>query len=218
MVTSADLDHILGLLLMREFTPVSIYATESVLRVIESNAFFSMLRRMPGQQRTCVLKHGSPVAPVAQVTITPIELPGSLPMHVPQALRGSLDTREMTLGLIFESAQGKRAAYLPALPALTPELLEHIAGCDVLLVDGTLWSDDELQRLHPGTPSASQMGHLPVGGDTGSLALLRHLPHTRVIYTHINNSNPILMEGSPQQRAVLDAGFEIAFDGLEIVL
>ncbi|MDE1176104.1 MAG: pyrroloquinoline quinone biosynthesis protein PqqB [Edaphobacter sp.] len=218
MLTSADLDHILGLLLMREFTPVSIYATESVLRVIESNSFFSMLQRMPGQQRTQVLRHGSAVTPIAGVTITPIELPGNFPMHVAQSMRPLIDVHEMTLGLIFESAAGRRAAYLPALPSLTPQLLEQLAACDVLLVDGTLWSEDELQRLHPGTPSASDMGHMPIGGESGSLAQLKHLSQVRRIYTHINNSNPILAAGSPEQMAVRDAGFEIAFDGMEIVL
>jgi pyrroloquinoline quinone biosynthesis protein B len=218
ILTSADLDHILGLLLMREFTPVSIFATESVLRVIESNDFFGMLRRMPGQQRTQILNPGSSLTLFAGMTITTVELPGNVPAYVPSVLRESIDLREMTLGLIFESDQGKRAAYLPALPALTPELLEQIASCDVLLVDGTLWSEDELQRLHPGTPSATQMGHLAIGGAGGSLAQLKHLKNMRRIYTHINNSNPILTDGSPEQKAVLDAGFEIAFDGMEIVL
>lgn len=218
VLTSADLDHILGLLLMREFTPISIYATESILRVIESNAFFSMLKRMPGQQRTHVLQRGSSVAPVNGLTIVPIELPGSFPMHILQAMRSSLEAREMTLGLILESSTGRCAAYLPALPALTPELLDQIADCDVLLVDGTLWSDDELQRLHPNTPSAKEMGHMPIGGGSGSLVQLKHLSHVRRVYIHINNSNPILAEGSPEQKIVLDAGFEIAFDGMEIVL
>jgi len=218
MLTSADLDHILGLLLMREFTPISIYATESILRIIESNAFFSMLKRMPGQQRTHVLQHGNAVAPIAGVTIIPIELPGSFPMHIPPAMRPSLNTREMTLGLVFESATGKRAAYLPALPALTQQLLEKLAGCDLLLVDGTLWSSDELQRLHANTPSAEEMGHMPIGGATGSLERLKDLSHVRRVYTHINNSNPILAADTPEQKAVLDAGFEIAFDGMEIIL
>jgi pyrroloquinoline quinone biosynthesis protein B len=218
MLTSADLDHILGLLLMREFTPVHIYATESVLRILDSNEFFNMLRRMPDQQRTYVLQHNCPVNAIAGLTITPIELPGSIPAHVPRTLRASIDPREMTLGLIFESAEGKRAAYLPALPELKPRIFERIASCDILLVDGTLWDEDELQRLHPGTPSAREMGHMPIGGAHGSLAQLKELNHTRCIYTHINNSNPILTEGSPERRAVLDAGFEIAFDGMEIVL
>ena len=216
VLTSADLDHILGLLLMREFTPVSIYATESVLAVLEGNPFFSMLRRVPGQQRTHVLHHGSAVEPVAGVRITPIELPGSFPMHIPPEIRSKLDLKEMTLGLVFESSSGQRAAYLPALPSLPPELLQLISTCQVLLVDGTLWSEDELQRLQAGTPSATEMGHMPIGGAAGSLAALAHLSHVRRIYTHINNSNPILAEDSVQRAAVLDAGFEIGYDGMDI--
>jgi len=214
VLTSADLDHILGLLLMREFTPVNIYATPSVLSVLESNSFFSMLRRVPGQQRTQTLKSHEQIEPIAGVKITPIALPGSFPMHIPAATRETLRLEEMTLGLLFESAEGKRAAYLPALPALTPQLLDLIATCDVLLVDGTLYTEDELQRLQPNTPSATDMGHLPISGPQGSLAALANLKHVRRIYTHINNSNPILHAGSAEQQAVLDAGFEIGSDGL----
>jgi pyrroloquinoline quinone biosynthesis protein B len=218
ILTSADLDHILGLLLMREFTPVSVHATPSVLAVLEANSFFSMLKRMPGQQRVHALTSSVEIRPIPGIGITPIKLPGSFPMHVPAAMREGLKLDEMTSGLIFTAASGKKAAYLPALPALPPELLDLIATCDVLLVDGTLWSEDELQRLHPGTPSASDMGHMPIGGPNGSLNALSKLTHVRRIYTHINNSNPILAEGSVEQQAVLDAGFEIGFDGMEIEL
>jgi len=218
LLTSADLDHILGLLLMREFTPVTIYATASVLAVLESNAFFSMLRRVPGQQRTNVLHLGTGLQPIPGVDVTPLELPGSFPAHIPASLRSSLNCREMTLGLIFKSSSGRQAAYLPALPALSEALLEQLRECDLLLVDGTLWSSDELQRLQPGTPSAEEMGHLPIGGPHGSLAQLKRLTGVRCVYTHINNSNPILTNGSEQQKTVLDAGFEIAFDDMEIDL
>jgi pyrroloquinoline quinone biosynthesis protein B len=218
VLTSADLDHILGLLLMREFTPVTVYATGSVLRVIESNPFFGVLRRVPGQLRTHILRRGTSVTPIAGVTVTPIELPGRFPMHVPQAMRDVLAAGEMTIGLFLESKEGRRGAYLPALPALTPQLLEQLESCDAVFLDGTLWSEDELQRLQAGAPSASETGHLPIGGATGSLAQLKHLSHVRCIYTHINNSNPILTEDSPEQKTVLGAGFEIAFDGMEIVL
>jgi pyrroloquinoline quinone biosynthesis protein B len=203
---------------MREFTPVSIHATESVLRVVESNPFFSMLDRVPGQKRTVVLRHGKTFEPIAGLKITPVELPGSFPAHVPAAMREQLQISEMTLGLVFESASGKRAAYLPALPALTPDLLAMLQTCDVVLIDGTLWSEDELQKLQPGTPSASDMGHMPIGGPHGSLAALKSLTDVRRIYTHINNTNPIVAEGSPERQAVLDAGCEIGFDGLEIEL
>ncbi len=218
MLTSADLDHILGLLLMREFTPVSIYATDSVLSVLESNSFFSMLERVPGQKRTQTIQHDVPLVPLPGLKITPIELPGSFPMHIPTATRERLKQSEMTLGALFESDEGKRAAYLPALPSMTPQLLELLGSCDVVMVDGTLWSEDELQRLQAGTPSATEMGHMPIGGPHGSLAALKSLTHVRRIYTHINNSNPILANCSAEQLAVLSAGIEIGYDGMEIEL
>jgi pyrroloquinoline quinone biosynthesis protein B len=218
LLTSADLDHILGLLLLREFTPVSIYATESVLQVLASNPFFSMLERVPGQKRTQLLEHNSPIEPLSGLTITPIELPGSFPMHIPAAVRSNLDLRQMTLGLIFESPTGKRAAYLPSLPSLPAQLLQLLSTCDVIMMDGTLWSEDELQQLQPGTPSATQMGHMPIGGPNGSLAALESLKHVRRIYTHINNTNPILAEDSAQRAAILNAGIEIGYDGLTIEL
>ena len=136
----------------------------------------------------------------------------------PRSLAWVTQTLRGRIARLAGSAPGKLTALSHELPDPAGWTLEQIAGCDVLLVDGTLWSEDELQRLHPGTPSASDMGHMPVGGATGSLEQLKPLSHVRRIYTHINNSNPILTEGSPEQKAVLDAGFEIAFDGMEIVL
>jgi pyrroloquinoline quinone biosynthesis protein B len=206
------------LLLMREFTPVSIYATDSVLKVLGSNPFFTMLERVPGQKRTQVLLHNAPVELLAGLMITPIELPGSFPMHVPIAARGGLNLCEMTIGLIFESDSGRRVAYLPALPSLTPQLIQLLSCCDIAMLDGTLWSEDELQRLQPGTPSAAEMGHMPIGGSLGSLAALANLTHVRRIYIHINNSNPIVAEDSAERQAVLNAGFEIGYDGMEIEL
>lgn len=218
LLTSADLDHVLGLLLMREFTPVSIYATASILSVLESNPFFSMLGRIPGQKRTQAIRAGVPLEPLDGVKITPIELPGSVPEYISAAMRMELRQNEMTLGLLFESRTGKRAAYLPALPSLTAELLDLLATCAVVMIDGTLWSEDELQRLQSGTPSATTMGHMPIGGPRGSLETLKNLKHARRIYTHINNSNPILADGSAEQRAVLSAGVELGYDGMEIEL
>ena len=218
LLTSADLDHILGLLLMREFSPVSIYATGSVLSVLESNPFFSMLERVPGQKRTHILRHDVPFEPLSGLKTTPIELPGTFPMHISAAMRENLNLSEMTLGVIFESSHGERAAYFPALPSMTSRTLDLLSTCDVVMVDGTFWSEDELQRLQPGTPSATEMGHVPIGGPNGSLETLQRLTHVRRIYTHINNSNPILSDGSEEQKTVLNAGIEIGYDGMEIEL
>jgi len=93
-----------------------------------------------------------------------------------------------------------------------------LSACSVILVDGTFWRDDELQSIQPGTPLARSMGHLPISGQDGSLATLRDLKSVRRIYTHINNTNPILNEQSSERRQVNDAGWEVAWDGLEITI
>ena len=216
LLTSADLDHILGLLLMREFTPVSIYGTSSVLSVLEASPFFSMLDRVSGQKRTQSIQPNVSLDLLEGLRITPIPLPGNFPAFVSAKMRTKLQLNEMTLGVLLESTAGVRAVYLPALPSWTADLRDLLVSCAVVIIDGTFWSEDELQCLQPGTPSASMMGHMPIGGPKGSLAHLAELSHVRRIYTHINNSNPILTDGSVEQWEVLKAGVEIAFDGMEI--
>lgn len=218
VLTSADLDQILGLLLLREFTPVSIYATPSVLSVLEANPFFAMLDRVSGQKRLHAIHDTVIFCPLAGVKITPLALEGNVPAYVPAETRGSIKLEEMTTGLILESVSGKRAAFLPAVSSIPSDLVKLIGSCDVLLIDGTVWSEDELPRMQPGTPTASSMGHIPIGGEHGSLAALKEVSHVRRIYTHINNSNPILREGSEEQRSVLDAGVEISYDGMVLEL
>ena len=93
-----------------------------------------------------------------------------------------------------------------------------LSTCSTIFIDGTFWSDDELQKIQPGTPLARSMGHLPIAGPEGSLASLQDLKDIRKIYTHINNTNPILQEQSSERRAVEHAGWEVAWDGLEITL
>ncbi|WP_035355846.1 pyrroloquinoline quinone biosynthesis protein PqqB [Edaphobacter aggregans] len=218
VLTSADLDHTLGLLLMREFTPVSIYSTAGVRAVLSTNPFFSMLDRVPGQSQWGVLPTGTPIVLDGNLKVTMVRLPGKPPAYVSDEWRKQLDSEDMTVGLILEATNGRRAAYFPALPALSKETLSLFETCQVVLADGTFWSESELQSLQAGTPSATEMGHIPIGGDTGSLRALSNLSHARSIYTHINNTNPVLDESSPQHRVVLEAGCEIAFDGMEINL
>jgi pyrroloquinoline quinone biosynthesis protein B len=216
ILTSADLDHVLGLLLMREFTPVRIYATPPVLSILRENSFFQMLDRLPGQSRWTVIEPGVSFYAGNGLTCTPIALSNSLPSYVGGEERSSLDSTGATIGLILEDAKGARVAYLPALSSVSPSLKQLLNTCSSILVDGTFWSDDELQSIQPGTPLARSMGHLPINGPDGSLAILRDLDGIRKIYTHINNTNPILQEQSSERRAVQDAGWEVAWDGLEI--
>jgi pyrroloquinoline quinone biosynthesis protein B len=218
ILTSADLDHVLGLLLMREFTPVRIYATSTVRSILQANSFFSMLDRLPGQSRWTVIEPQVSFPLGDGLVCTPIALPNTFPSYVTEEERATLDETSATIGLLFETSQGKRVAYLPALASLSPSLKELLATCSVVMVDGTFWSDNELQSIQPGTPFATSMGHMPISGPNGSLAAFDDLAAVRRIYTHINNTNPILNEASQEHRAVRDAGWEVAWDGLEITL
>jgi pyrroloquinoline quinone biosynthesis protein B len=218
ILTSADLDHVLGLLFMREFTPVRVYASGAVRSILQSNSFFQMLDRLPGQSRWTTIEPQVSFSLGGSVTCTPIALPGSLPSYVAEKERIALDAARITMGLLFETSQGKRFAYLPALSSVSSVLKDLLSTCSVLLVDGTFWKDDELQSIQPGTPLARSMGHMPISGADGSLSVLGDLAGVRRIYTHINNTNPILNESSRERRAVHDAGWEVAWDGLEITV
>ena len=203
---------------MREFTPMRIYATRTVRSILEANSFFHMLDRLPGQSRWIPIEPGVSFSAGNNLICTPIGLTGTFPGYVGVEERASLDVSDATIGVLLENEQGRRTAYLPALPSLSPALCSLLSTCSVVLVDGTFWSDEELQCIQPGTPSARSMGHLPIGGPEGSLAGLVALAGTRKIYTHINNTNPVLNEQSPEYREVRDAGWEIAWDGLEIAI
>jgi pyrroloquinoline quinone biosynthesis protein B len=119
---------------------------------------------------------------------------------------------------MVESLSGAKLAYLPAVPQVDDAVLNQIASADLVLFDGTLWSDDELIRIQGSGQTARQMGHIPVSGSEGSLSKLAALSHPRKIYLHINNTNPMLDEASPQHRQVREAGWEIAEDGWQFEL
>jgi pyrroloquinoline quinone biosynthesis protein B len=118
----------------------------------------------------------------------------------------------------MDSATRSRLVVLPGFSVLDAALRDRIANCDLLLLDGTFWSEDELQRRTGGTRTAAEMGHLPVGGAGGSLGMINSLKARRTIYVHVNNTNPMLIEDSPEQAAVRAAGAAVGYDGLEIEL
>ena len=117
---------------------------------------------------------------------------------------------------LTDESTGRAAVYLPGVQELTPAVLDELEDCACLLIDGTCWHDDELIRLGLAEKTAHDMGHLAVGGPGGSLERLSRLPIERKIYIHINNTNPILLEDSPERRQVERRGMEVASDGLEV--
>ena len=150
----------------------------------------------------------------SSLTVEPFETGGDAPRY--------LDGRDVELqasGFVFrDSASGGVVSYVPGLARLDDAVLRRLTASDAVLVDGTFWRDDELARLGISARSARDMGHLPLSGPGGTLEALARLERPRKVLVHINNTNPILLDDSPERKAVERAGVEVAYDGLEIAL
>lgn len=221
---SCDLDHVVGLLLLRELQPLRVYAAPSILRILrEENSMFGMLNRIEPQVVWSPMNSGAPFTLLSAegaegkdsgLRCEVCYLSGRYPKYVksePAGLAGD----EATAALFFESGSGKRVAYVPAVGSLSDTLLEKIHGADLLLFDGTFWSDDELQRVQGSGETAHQMGHLPV---EESLSLLKSIRVGRRMFIHLNNTNPMLNEASAEHQAVRQAGWEVAEDNWQLEL
>jgi pyrroloquinoline quinone biosynthesis protein B len=202
LLTDAEIDHTAGLLLLRESpTPVRVFGDAGIERALQGTVL-RMLERFAGVEWQTL----EPERP------TPLE--GSSLIVEPFAAGGDQST-----GLAFhDRASGGDAAYAPALARLDDGVLARFAASDLVLVDGTFWRDDELARLGISDRRALDMGHVPLSGPGGTLEALAGLQRPRRVLVHINNTNPILLEDSPERDEVVRAGVEVAYDGLEVEL
>jgi pyrroloquinoline quinone biosynthesis protein B len=195
LLTNPDIDHALGLLLLRQQEPPPVvYAADETRTALEW--IDSVLERFSGIEWRKITAEFQSLS--GSIGFRTIELPGSVAFQ------------------FRDDTSGATALFAPSVGELTDELREAVHTSDVVLFDGTFWSDDELAAVRPGARSAREMNHLPIRD--GSLDFLRQSPARRKIYTHINNTNPILMPGTRERARVEQAGIEIARDGLEIVL
>jgi pyrroloquinoline quinone biosynthesis protein B len=228
LLASSDLDHVLGVLLLREFQHFEIYATPAVEHLLRSsNTFFRMLDQQESQARWVPYMPNEPfeIAPTPDtapcgVICRPIPMPGDFPAYA-QGGSASVDLlrSQAVASLLLESKNsGKRFLYAPSLPAVNARLLSLMETCDLILVDGTFWTDDELQRLRGQGRNARQMGHMPLSGSGGTIEALASLRRPRRLFIHMNNTNPMLDESGPEYRAARDAGWEISHDGMEFEL
>lgn len=215
VVTNGDMDHVLGLFSLRENYPLALYVTASVRRGLEESAFIRTLRRFDGQLviRDLVLGERIELSDAAGeplgLAVVPSAMSGKLPVHFVGYATGA---PEDNVALAF--TDGRRSLMYAAAGASADV---EIGGHDVVLFDGTFYTEDELVKLGLSKSYARDMAHVPIDGQSGSLARLSTL-EARRIYTHINNTNPILAPESAERRAVESAGWEIAYDGMEIVL
>jgi pyrroloquinoline quinone biosynthesis protein B len=214
VLTGGEIDQTAGLLTLRERGPFGLYGTAETLSALASNSMFGALAtdvvaRKPVEPNTPFALPGGIVAEMFLV-------PGKLPLYL-EGNNPQLETEtEANVGIELR-ANGARLVFIPGAARLTPAMAERLADADVVLFDGTLFSDDEMIVAKAGVKTGRRMGHMPIGGPDGTLKALAGLARRRILI-HINNTNPVLVEGSPQRRAVEAAGFEVAEDGMRIEL
>jgi len=223
LLTSGDIDQVTGLLSLRELQPFPIYCTPSIRRILqEDNSMFAMLNRVPGQVSwTDISCDGSFCLQVERgvgIDCRVFSLGSRFPAYVSPDRSLALKQEDALLGVIASSSADRHMAYMPAVPDVDDSLLEQLEETDLLLFDGTFWSDDELIRVQGSGSTAGEMGHIPVSGAEGSLRKLAGLRRPRKVFVHINNTNPMLDETGTEYAQVRAAGWEVAEDGWSLDL
>jgi len=220
LLTSADIDQTAGLLSLRELQPIRVYCARSIRRILQDdNSMFGMLHRRPEQVVWSEVGLERPISLCTAdqsemgISCSVFSLGARYPAYVSQQRAAELHLQESLLGALLQSSNGGTVAYLPAVPAIDDSLLRRLEDVDLLLFDGTFWSDDELIQVQGTGATAREMGHVPVSGSEGSLRKLARLLRPRKIFVHVNNTNPMLDESGPEYAEVRVAGWEIAEDG-----
>jgi pyrroloquinoline quinone biosynthesis protein B len=214
VLTGGEVDQIAGLLTLRERGPFGLYGTEGTLSTLTANSIFSVLGADVVPRRA--IQPGAAFALPGGIEAELFRVPGKAPLYLEGDNPDLEAETDANVGIELR-AHGARLVFIPGAAKLTPAIASRLAEADVVLFDGTLFSDDEMIAARAGAKTGRRMGHMPVGGPDGTLAALAGLARRRILI-HINNTNPILIEGSPQRRAVEAAGFEVAEDGMRIEL
>jgi pyrroloquinoline quinone biosynthesis protein B len=221
VLTSAEIDHVTGLLSMRESQPFVLWGTTRVLGLLAENPIFGALNPDYVERRTFSLGERVELAgsdgPLG-LSMTAFAVPGKVPLFLegrdPQHLGG---VAEDTIGLEIGSGEA-RFHFIPGCARMTSELEQRLRGSALVFFDGTLWSDDELVRLGISRKTGQRMGHMSINGGSGTLTAFDGLEVARKIFIHVNTTNPVLDEDSPERAEVAARGWEVAEDGMRITL
>ena len=224
VLTNGDVDHITGLIHLREVQPFTVFATDRVQHVLATNSVFNILSKDVVPRHTLPL--GAPVALTGPdgelgLTVTAFPVPGKIALYLEDASKGAGLGTEVgdTIGLeIRDPATGAAFFYIPGCARLDDALRARLQGARLVFFDGTLFTDDEMIRLGLMQKTGDRMGHISISGPNGSIAAFEPLNVQRKIYVHINNSNPVLDEKSPERKTAEAAGWEIGYDGMEVRL
>ncbi len=212
VLTGAEIDQTAGLLSLRESTPFTLYATPASHAAVAANAMFGAMTSMARR----AVSPGVRFTLAGDIEATLFMVPGKLPLYL-EGDSPELDTETAANVGIELARDNARIVFVPGAAAVTDSMRERFARADAVLFDGTLFSDDEMIRSGTGQKTGRRMGHLPIDGNDGSLRALGGLT-TRRFFVHINNTNPILIDGSAERSKVEAAGWRVAEDGMEIAL
>jgi pyrroloquinoline quinone biosynthesis protein B len=222
ILTGGDVDALAGLLTLRERQPFTVYGTEQIHQVLDANPIFEVLARdvvtrqcvVVGKPITLALPDGSP----SGLSVELFPVPGKTPLYL-EAPTGAppIIEGEQTVGAMVSSGRS-RLFFIPGCARMTQALAQRLQGADVVFFDGTLWTDDEMVQAGVGSKTGMRMGHMSVSGPNGTISAFETIDVRRKILLHINNSNPILLEDSPERAQAEAAEWEVAYDGMEIAL
>ncbi len=212
LVTNGDIDHVAGLLTLRESQSFTLYATPAIHEVLAANPMLGALRADLVARQPVALDQAVEIAPGLSATL--FAVPGKVPLYQEGAVVETGLVGETTVGVEL-TAGGRRALYIPGCADLPGWLTDRIAGADLLMFDGTLWDDDEMIRMGLGQKTGRRMGHMPV---VQTLAELKDVPVGRRVFVHMNNSNPLTDPASIETREAEASGWQIGRDGMEITL
>ncbi|RMC35733.1 pyrroloquinoline quinone biosynthesis protein PqqB [Paracoccus alkanivorans] len=212
LVTNGDIDHVAGLLTLRESQPFELFATAAIHDALAANPMLSALRTDLVPRRTVSLDQTVELVPGLNATL--FAVPGKVPLYQEGEVVETGLVGETTVGVELQ-AGGRRALYIPGCAEMPGWLKARISGADLLMFDGTLWEDDEMIRMELGQKTGRRMGHMPA---SEAITELTDAPVARRIFVHMNNSNPLTDPSSPQAAKAEAQGWQIGRDGMEITL
>jgi pyrroloquinoline quinone biosynthesis protein B len=215
ILTNGDVDHIGGLLTLREKQPFKLFLTQSLNDILAANPVFAALDPALVERLICKLDAWFEVLPGLSARM--FSVPGKTPLYLET---DNVDTGLMGGQTVGAELKGEaaRLVYIPGCSKMTPEIKAVINGADALFFDGTLFRDDEMIIEGLGGKTGLRMGHMPISGPDGSLEMLAGVDARRKIYVHMNNTNPVWRPESSERKTVESAGVEIGFDGMDLVL
>jgi pyrroloquinoline quinone biosynthesis protein B len=224
VLTNGEIDAVAGLLSMREGSPFAIYAHPKVLAILKANSIFDVLSEKNVRREAIAIDAAfEPTLPdgtPSGIEILPFNVPGTSAWYLRDKHHpGGNSTDGDTLGLrIRDKATNRHFYFIAACADVTDALRSRLAGAPLVFFDGTVWRDDELIAQGLSTKTGQGMGHIAMSGKSGAIESLAGLDIDRKIFLHINNSNPALLAGSAERKALEHAGWQILADGTEIVL